>query len=537
LRPRFLATLSFFFEFLGEIVESQNTMSNSANCLMDPADWEPTPIERGKYFNPDHPLRGYARADGLGGNPLHPACAVEDRLAATRAALARRYPALHVRRYHVKMPYWDPAALHLPDAYALVEAPERLTTTSITVATLPQDALQGAEMGFYFDGAHLPSLRERLRGRVFQGIASNLGYYMTRGLIQDKFPWSHNRRYPDFPLPVINAYLGFHLFRDPESGEARTGFQGAHPAAVAVRVDSWVEIIPRLEVDAYRVTLGGQEFRIDSINDAHNVADVTLFTPAWRVPRAHEADWQSYAPEIPLPDRVNLFLANEGDGRVPVERIVRVWQGRAPLPSFGAVLSFDREAFQRHFARSAASDLLGQQVKIEPLSGTNLDDFTQVMGGFVPAVVDGAHILCAETAEEVEDNLRKYGNATSPIAEAARESRNFDLRVREPAGVLAQTEERVGWALFDGRHELSIGASVADVGRLLKLLEAEGAFDGTIQQAIFIDGGSAMKLYAIESDGAEARLELLNRVAAGSRNGPGVDPDGLNLYSLLSLRL
>ena len=46
-----------------------------------------------------------------------------------------------------------------------------------------------------------------------------------------------------------------------------------------------------------------------------------------------------------------------------------------------------------------------------------------------------------------------------------------------------------------------------------------------------------MKAYAIESDGENIALDLLNRVATGSRNGPGADPDGLNLYTLLKLSL
>ena len=64
-----------------------------------------------------------------------------------------------------------------------------------------------------------------------------------------------------------------------------------------------------------------------------------------------------------------------------------------------------------------------------------------------------------------------------------------------------------------------------------------GAFGQSVEQAVFIDGGSAMKAYRVESDGERVHLDLLNRVAAGSRNGPGSDPDGLNLYTLLALQL
>ena len=67
-------------------------------------------------------------------------------------------------------------------------------------------------------------------------------------------------------------------------------------------------------------------------------------------------------------------------------------------------------------------------------------------------------------------------------------------------------------------------------------LQREGRLP-PIRQALFIDGGSAMKAYHVASDGEHARLDLLNRVAAGSRNVPGADPDGLNLYTLLALAL
>jgi hypothetical protein len=46
-----------------------------------------------------------------------------------------------------------------------------------------------------------------------------------------------------------------------------------------------------------------------------------------------------------------------------------------------------------------------------------------------------------------------------------------------------------------------------------------------------------MKTYHVQSDGRAVTLDLLNRVAAGSRNGPGEDDEGLNLYTLLALDL
>ena len=437
------------------------------------------------------------------------------------------------------MPYWHPEDPNLPNGYLFVQSPERLATTSVTVVMVPRNQIKDAEMGFYYDGKTLPTLRERMKGVSFRGLAGNLGYYMTEGLIQRKFPWSHDVRYPEFPLPTILSYLGFHLFRDAATGEAHGSFQGAHPAAVGIRKNGHAEIIPRLEIDEYRVTLWREEFRVHSINNPNAVDKVMLFTPALWTPevREHTENWETYAPEIPIPDRVNVFVANEGNGRVPIERVVKVWEERAPLPSFGAVLSFERNYFEKLFASVKTFSFLDQRIKIEPLGNTDFDDYVQIMGGFVPVVVNGQHVYCVETVDQVRESLRAYGNATSPIGRSGRETNNFDPRIREPAGVLVQTEDQIGWVLFDGRHELSIGASVVDAAKILEMLEHDGVLGGKAQQAIFVDGGSAMKVYAVESDSADLSLDLLNRVAAGSRNGPGADPDGLNLYTLLNLSL
>jgi hypothetical protein len=150
-------------------------------------------------------------------------------------------------------------------------------------------------------------------------------------------------------------------------------------------------------------------------------------------------------------------------------------------------------------------------------------------------VIEGQHVCRADTVSGVMQLLGRYGNTTSPIARAGQESRNFHPYVREPAGLLVQTKDEIGWVLLDGRHELSIGASVVDALQILYMLDTSNAFGSPLEEAVFVDGGSAMKLYYVESDGEQVRLDLLNRVAAGSRNGPGHDVGGLNLYSTLSL--
>jgi hypothetical protein len=96
------------------------------------------------------------------------------------------------------------------------------------------------------------------------------------------------------------------------------------------------------------------------------------------------------------------------------------------------------------------------------------------MGGLVPAVIDGQHLYHTATVSDVLYNLNRFGNATSPIAQTGRETQSFDSYIREPAGLLTQTQNYIGWALFEGRPAFSIGASVVDVALLLKKLEKAG---------------------------------------------------------------
>jgi hypothetical protein len=357
---------------------------------MSPKDWTSVPIEPGRYSNRE-PLTGFKRADGLGGNVLHPTCGgdtdFEDELHKVHKAFHERYPGTRIRRYTLRMPYWHRASTSAgrdqraptPGDYVFVEAPQPLTTTSITVAMVPQRAIRAASMGFHYRGDTLPTLRERMSGARLDGIAGNLGYYMTAGLIGHKFPWSHNRRFPQFPLPEMLSYIGFHLSQEP-AGQIRASFQGAHPAAVGIRQDGRVDILPRLDIKSYRVTLAGQEFTVDAIDDMRTpLREVIVFTPACSTAETEalidefvasggqSTRWQTYAPRIPLddPERINVFVTNTGNGQEPVERIAAVWEGAAPHPSFGSVLSFGRDHFTSRFgsASSFADKHLGEPVE------------------------------------------------------------------------------------------------------------------------------------------------------------------------------
>ena len=46
-----------------------------------------------------------------------------------------------------------------------------------------------------------------------------------------------------------------------------------------------------------------------------------------------------------------------------------------------------------------------------------------------------------------------------------------------------------------------------------------------------------MKAYAVNVGNGTVSMNILNRVAAGSRNAPGNDTQGLNLYSTVVMEL
>jgi hypothetical protein len=529
---------------------------------MHPDDWLPAHIEPWKYAN-SAPLTGFRRRDLQGGNPLHPVPEPEsdtfEREVAERLQhLRSSYRGAIAKRRHIHMPYWTQEPLPKAQDYTLVEAPKRLTTTSVTIVLVPNEPARGARMGFYFQGTELPTLRARMKGSRFQGLVGNLGYFMTPALIEGT-RWSHNLRYPGFPLPKMPSYIGFHLWRDVTTRETYSSFQGAHPAAVAVRRDGAVEILSDLRVERYQVRFGGSagiQVDIEEINPSSPTASVTLFTPAFQGTReiqqliaatekstGTDDSWQHCTPMIPGAGehrRLNVFIANQGNGKQPIEKVVALWDGPSPLPSYGGLLSFDRAAFKSLFGSGARfqREFVGSDVQIVPCGiHPDLEEYDQIMGGFVPAIVDHEHVYHGTaSALQIMKGLSRFG-ATSPVAQCGRETANFDLRVREPAGVLLQTNDRIGWALFDGRHEMSIGASIVDAAAILNKLEDENEFGGRVRHAFFVDGGSAMKVYHIVPGQQDVSLDLLNRAAAGSRNGPGADPEGLNLYTSLNLQL
>ena len=519
--------------------------------FMEPSDWRRQTIPQGFYFNKQGAITGYQTQQGGKANALHPVCTFEDQLRAKFREIQTTCPHLKLSRHHFKMPYWAPSNHQLPTNYSVIERPERLTSTSVTLALAPNPPTSGQpELGYHFNGKELPSLRDRLAAEgeskpQFTALIGNIGYYMTANLIhRERVAWSHNQRYPrQFHLPTLKSYLGFHLTTDTESGEVKAGFQGAHPAAVGIHQSGKVEIMPQLQITGYRISVNGQELRVSTINPhATEGKKAVLFTPGFQSAEVHQhqTTWQSYAPFIPISTgdkRVNLFIANEGNGQVPREKVIRIWHERAPLPSFGGILSLSHSYYKELFPQLDSHELVNQPVQICPYGKNNFNTYTQILGGLVPVVVDGQHLYDVKTVPEIQTRLQQHANVGSPIAEAGRESRNFDLQIREPAGVLVQTRDQLGWVLFDGRHELSIGASVVDVARLLKRLESSGAFGAPLLHAAFVDGGSAMKVYAAQINHATITLKLLNRVAAGSRNGSGVDPDGLNLYTTLKLPL
>ena len=115
-------------------------------------------------------------------------------------------------------------------------------------------------------------------------------------------------------------------------------------------------------------------------------------------------------------ERVHVFLANRGDGNMPHEQIAAVLLGVAPLPSFGTMLSFKLAYLERLFGsiENLDQDFLNQPIQITP--GGDFEPYRQIMGGFVPVVVDGQPLYVVDTVGEVMANLSRYGNANSMLS-------------------------------------------------------------------------------------------------------------------------
>ncbi|MCG9789354.1 hypothetical protein L1D61_19445 [Vibrio mediterranei] len=520
---------------------SNNVTSMNSQC------WEPIDIEPNRYFNPSV-VPGYEIKHGPKGNPLHGCVepAFEQGLAQRYQQLKHEKPSLKVKRAHFAMPQLDAAQLPSASDYELISEPRSLCSTSVSIVLAPQADIDKARIGYHFKGNKLEDLRDRLESENnLDGLIGNLGYFMTKELNIGDHIWSHRRRFPnpDHQLPEVLSYLGFYYFSD-ENGKVETaGFPSAHDAAVAIDRAGNVQIVPSLTFRQFNVTIGGTNFDVDCFNpslESLSQHDVALFNV--KFPMKHQGDLVEFSPMLELEGRVNLFLANQGDGTKPFEEVVAIWNGTCPLPSFGTLISIEEKYFESLFSETPQ---VGQAVKVIPVANEiDLCDYKQILGGLVPSVINGQSLVPTGptvSAMQAEAALDAVANTDSPLSRSGKETNNFDALIREPSGLFIETENHIGYLLFDGRHEMSIGANIVDVANLVQRLSQPDLdfFEGeSVINAIAIDGGSAMKVYAAKTSTTEApTMDLLNRVAAGGRNAPGNDPQGLNLYSTVILEL
>ncbi|WP_019614021.1 hypothetical protein [Psychromonas ossibalaenae] len=504
--------------------------------------WESFVIQPQTYCNTEA-LNGFQTNQSAKGNPLHPDLQsekdFEQSLEQSFQISQQQLSVLKFKRVHMLMPAVNADRLPGVQDYQPTAHPLPLKSTSVSAVWFDQEDIHRSAIGYHYKNSQLATLKERLaEQKPFKGICGNLGYFMTRELNCGDHIWSHSRRFADqeFQLPEVLSYLGFYFFNKAHGERGSCGFQGVHRGALAVTAAGSVEILPEIEIQAYDLEIGSAALTVDIINPDFNSLDqhdIVLFNSACQL--EHEGALQEFSPMLPVHNRVNLFISSRGDGSQPHEEVIKVWHGRAPLPSFGVVISIKEALFNELFADRKLS---GLRVDVRPYSDNcDFSRYRQILGGLVPAVIDGEPVVPTGeklSSADAERGLHKAAGTLSPLARTGRESNNFDALIREPAGLIIQTERSIGWLLFDGRHELSIGANIVDSSNLLvRLQELDiDIFDGEkITAALFIDGGSAMKVYALTQSEQGTDMTILNRVAAGGRNGPGNDQQGLNLYS------
>ncbi|NOJ21517.1 hypothetical protein [Vibrio coralliilyticus] len=523
-----------------------NQISTDACQKLSAEHWKTQTIAPGAYFNPNT-LTGFKMAQGPLGNPLHPNTepTFEADLSELFESTQQSQPEIELKRVHFQMPAINPESLPGPQDYTQVEEPKPLSTTSVTLAWVKQEQLKQTSIGYHFEGNQLANLRDRLaESKAFRGLVGNLGYFMTKELNVGDHIWSHSRRYPasEHQLPERLAYLGFYYFGDAKGQVENAGFQSAHSAGIGVKHSGEVKILPVIQCHAYDLTIAGQTMKVENINpelDKVDQHDIALFNVNF--PLSHKGPLVEFSPMLPLEDRVNVFVSNQGDGKRPHEHVVKVWRGECPLPSFGVVLSIKSCLFDSLYPHGLETNT---PVSVTPYSHhCDFAEYAQILAGLVPSVIGGESIVptgAAFTAQQAEQALDEVANTDAPLSRTGKETNNFDAIIREPGGLFIETENHVGYLLFDGRHEMSVGVNIVDVANLVSRLSQSDIdlFDGeTIRNAISIDGGSAMKAYAVNVGNGTVSMDILNRVAAGSRNAPGNDTQGLNLYSTVVMEL
>lgn len=527
---------------------SPKTKQNSSKCdqKLTKQHWVPQTIAAGAYFN-SAPIAGFKMAQGPLGNPLHPntETTFETDLKARFSATKKSHPEIELKRIHFEMPHFEPDSLPSVDDYTPIELPKPLASTSVTLAWAKQKNLKKTRVGYHFTGNQLANLRDRLNaGPSFRGLVGNLGYFMTRDLNVGAHKWSHQHRYsdPDHQLPEILSYLGFYYFTDSQGNIETAGFDSAHSAAIGIKHSGEVKVLPNIRNYAYDITIAGHTIKADNINppmDQVEQLDVALFNPSY--PYEYQGSLDTFAPMLAVKDRVNVFISNQGEGQKPYEQVVKVWCGECPLPSFGAVLSLKTVRFNQLYPNGLPART---PVSVIPYSRScDFSEYAQILGGLVPSVIDGQSIVptgAQFSAQQAEKALDEVAKTDAALSRTGKETNNFDAIIREPGGLFIETDNHVGYLLFDGRHEMSVGVNIVDVANLVSRLAQSDInfFDGeTIRNAISIDGGSAMKAYAVEVQSGDVSMDILNRVAAGSRNAPGNDEQGLNLYSTVVMEL
>ncbi len=236
------------------------------------------------------------------------------------------------------MPQLDATHLPSPEDYQPIDEPRSLCSTSVSLVLAPQANIDKARIGYHFKGSTLADLKDRLESESdFDGLIGNLGYFMTKELNVGDHIWSHRRRFPNpsHQLPEVLSYLGFYYFAD-ENGQVETaGFPSAHDSAVAIDNTGKVQIIPSLTFSRFKITIDDANFEVDCFNpslDALSHHDVALFNV--KFPMQHQGELVEFSPMLELEGRVNVFLANQGDGIKPFEEIVAIWNGTCPLPFF-----------------------------------------------------------------------------------------------------------------------------------------------------------------------------------------------------------
>jgi len=408
--------------------------------------------------------------------------------------------------------------------------PKRLKTTFVSGFLMPTTSILGSQLGFHFLHGEPPLLKDVVRDLKGTYLLTNLGYFLTPGLIHTEeeggLSYAHNVRHPsdEHLSPSDNGYLGGFFIRTAD------GFVGYPPhfgtAGVGITKDGKPILIDNISLKGGTVYFGNKKLNWEQgdVNPTDlSTKPIAIFTPSFSNSSTRKAiknnTWKDYRCSIGE-GRINIVVCNIGQGLYPAPKIAYIQKGRILQPGASIVFSLKKGFFKKIFPdgfETLLNNPTAVRFQFEPW-------FDRKVWNNVSCFYEG--LLSLPLQGDVD-----FGWYNHPHACLTQETFIPNHYRREPRAVLVKTPHCFGAFVFSGRYEYSLGISFKELVPILNKAIQKIAPQEMVEKIINLDGGSGVKLCLIEN----GEVKPLNWVAPGTRNRIG-DPNG-NTYSCMLLKI